>query len=105
MSLGEEKLPFFHTFLTTWFNEEMDFSDLEFIADEMAHSVRQQTKKDFLREVELMLEARDWETVGEFVKEHGRRRLSPERLEQMLLTIKKHLEIGIRNHENIFGLD
>lgn len=103
--MDKTEFPLFHSFVTTWFSEGMDFSELDSVADEMAHSVRQQTKKDFLREVELMLEARDWETVGEFVKEHGRRRLSPERLEQMLLTIKKHLEIGIRNHENIFGLD
>ncbi|WP_275054872.1 hypothetical protein [Calidithermus terrae] len=43
--------------------------------------------------------------MGKFVKEHGRRRLSPERLEQMLLIVKKHLEAGIRNYENIFGPD
>ncbi|WP_157202909.1 hypothetical protein [Calidithermus chliarophilus] len=103
--MNKAEFPLFHSFVTTWFNEGMDFEDLESIADRMAHSERQQTKKDFLREVELILEARDWELVGKFVKEHSRRRLSPERLEQMLLIVKKHLEAGIRNYENIFGPD
>jgi hypothetical protein len=70
----------FRYFLDCYFNISFDFADLEKLAMDFKTTESQESVNRFLNELYIIRETGDWGTVQKFVRDHGMRNLSVERL-------------------------
>lgn len=87
----ELSLDKFKYFLLCYFNMSADYSDLEQLALEYKNNETEDNCQQLIEELHSIVMMENWEFIRQFVKEHGMRNLSDERIKKMIEIVLKGL--------------
>lgn len=81
----------FKYFLECYFNVSANYEELENIIKDFNSSEIDKYRQKLQTELKLILELKDWDTVQNFVKKYGMRKMNEEKLKWFIKFILNHL--------------
>lgn len=86
--MHNQSIEHFKHFLLCYFNISADFSDLKNLISFYKKTETEQTRRELLSEIILLIEREEWSYVHGMVKEYGMRKVNEERIKELMFLLR-----------------